>query len=143
MGCVASTATAETRGPESSPTNAKVRPQAAPNPGRTLLTSSANSPKDAEAEPTAALPSGLRSSRSSGQLGSEEAISPVSPGKSILRSKSLQSLSRKESGRRATFDATTLREEEIAAVRSGKRRITFGQAETREYRVQMTLSRSF
>eukprot|EP00437_Effrenium_voratum_P018408 CAMPEP_0181453490 /NCGR_PEP_ID=MMETSP1110-20121109/29754_1 /TAXON_ID=174948 /ORGANISM="Symbiodinium sp., Strain CCMP421" /LENGTH=139 /DNA_ID=CAMNT_0023577815 /DNA_START=89 /DNA_END=508 /DNA_ORIENTATION=- len=139
MGCVASTV--ETSEPESSPKNARGS-QTAPNPGRTLLTSSANSPKDAEAEQTAS-PTGLRNSRPGGFMLNEEVTSPVSPGKSILRSKSLQGLGHKETGRRATFDAVSLQEEELAHCRSVKRRVTLGQAEVREYRVQMTQSRSF
>ncbi|CAE7697817.1 ychF, partial [Symbiodinium pilosum] len=140
MGCVASTV--ETSETEISPKNARRGGQTAPNPGRTLLTSSANSPKDAEAELTAS-PAGLRNSRPGSFMPNEDATSPVSPGKSILRSKSLQGLSSKETGRRATFDAASLQEEEIAYARSVKRRVTFGQAEAREYKVQMTQSRSF
>eukprot|EP00435_Cladocopium_sp_Y103_P034914 s1392_g9.t1 len=52
-----------------------------------------------------------------------------------------------ESGRRATFDTAFCDEEErsmfMVECRSGKRRVTLGEAEVREYRVQMTQSRSF
>mmetsp|Transcript_118640 Transcript_118640/g.166794 ORF Transcript_118640/g.166794 Transcript_118640/m.166794 type:complete len:139 (+) Transcript_118640:103-519(+) len=138
MGCVASTA--DISEPESSPNKNAAGPTK-PGKGRTLLTS-ANSPKG-ERESHDELPN-FKHSRTVNQ----DVTSPVSPGKSILRSKSFQGLSTKEGSRRATFDTATLDEEERASLfmiscRSGKRRVTLGEAEVREYRVQMTQSRSF
>mmetsp|Transcript_22850 Transcript_22850/g.37202 ORF Transcript_22850/g.37202 Transcript_22850/m.37202 type:complete len:138 (-) Transcript_22850:73-486(-) len=137
MGCVASTA--DISEPESSPNKASVAP--AKSGGRTLLTS-ANSPKGDEGAAHGELPNFKHA-----QTLTQDVTSPISPGKSILRSKSFQGLSTKESGRRATFDTAAFDEEERSMLmgdcRSGKRRVTLGEAEVREYRVQMTQSRSF
>lgn len=134
MGCVASTA--DISEPESSPNKASVAPAS-----RTLLTS-ANSPKGEEGAARGEQPNFKHA-----QTLTQDVTSPISPGKSILRSKSFQGLSTKESGRRATFDTAAFDEEErsmlMADCRSEKRRVTLGQAEVREYRVQMTQSRSF
>ncbi|CAJ1354960.1 unnamed protein product [Effrenium voratum] len=136
MGCVASTA--DISEPESSPN--KVH---AAN-GRTLLNNPVG-PQKLEANATP-LPQ-IRHSKTGPNQDVISPTSPTSPSKSILRSKSLQVLSVKETGRRATFDGSLKEEDDRATdmlhLRSGKRRTTFGQAEIREYRVQMTQSRSF
>ncbi|CAK9004305.1 unnamed protein product [Durusdinium trenchii] len=138
MGCVASTA--DISEPEISPNKNQTLPaDGRTTSGKTLL--NANSPKGDQAI-TGDLPN-FKHSRTVNQ----DVTSPISPGKSILRSKSFQGLSAQEGGRRATFDTASLDEEDRAMLmleaRSGKRRVTLGQAEVREYKVQMTMSRSF
>eukprot|EP00440_Ansanella_granifera_P004169 gb/GFBE01004524.1/.p1 GENE.gb/GFBE01004524.1/~~gb/GFBE01004524.1/.p1 ORF type:complete len:147 (+),score=27.26 gb/GFBE01004524.1/:1-441(+) len=117
------------------------------NPDRTLLTSMADSPK--AGTHTVAPPAGARQSlaRSASNIVKVQDLgvqSPVSPGKSILRSKSLTALQNKENRPRA---CVVVPDEPGAKAmghtRSVKRRVTFGQAEAREYRVQLTHSQSF
>eukprot|EP00441_Pelagodinium_beii_P041453 CAMPEP_0197647294 /NCGR_PEP_ID=MMETSP1338-20131121/24842_1 /TAXON_ID=43686 ORGANISM="Pelagodinium beii, Strain RCC1491" /NCGR_SAMPLE_ID=MMETSP1338 /ASSEMBLY_ACC=CAM_ASM_000754 /LENGTH=136 /DNA_ID=CAMNT_0043221061 /DNA_START=39 /DNA_END=449 /DNA_ORIENTATION=- len=136
MGCVAS---ADIKEPA---TKKATKP---PLPGRTLLTSVVDSPKGAAIASTVAPPAGHRQPQRSQSAGPvSEDFTPrgaQSPGKSILRSKSASALPKVT--RHFSRGAQEPAEPEVVAIRSVKRRITFGNAETREYKVQLTHSRSF